>query len=137
MQTSFINKLQLTPMQDTGILLKGGEWLIKESSSAETFIREDFTEEQEMIMDMCRQFIQTEVHPVLDRIDTLEQGLMRSLLSKAGEQGLLGTSFPEEYGGLAKDFITSTIINEGMGDGFSFSVAIAAHTGIGSLPILY
>jgi alkylation response protein AidB-like acyl-CoA dehydrogenase len=62
---------------------------------------------------------------------------MRSLLMKAGEQGLLSTSFPEEYGGLAKDFITSTIINEGLGDGFSFSVAIAAHTGIGSLPILY
>jgi alkylation response protein AidB-like acyl-CoA dehydrogenase len=62
---------------------------------------------------------------------------MRSLLTNAGTQGLLSTSFPEEYGGLAKDFVTSTIINEGLGDGFSFSVAIAAHTGIGSLPILY
>jgi alkylation response protein AidB-like acyl-CoA dehydrogenase len=119
------------------ILLKGGEWLIKESSSEDIFIREDFSEEQQMIMDMCRQFVQTEVHPILDRIDNLEKGLMRSLLAKAGEQGLLSTSVPEEYGGLAKDFVTSTIINEGVGDGFSFSVAISAHTGIGTLPILY
>ena len=117
--------------------LKGGEWLIKESNASETFIREDFTEEQQMILDMCRQFIKTEVYPILDRIDKLEPGLMRSLLTKAGEQGLLSTSFPEEYGGLAKDFVTSTIVNEGLGDGFSFSVAIAAHTGIGTLPILY
>ena len=118
-------------------LLKGGEWLVKESTTSETFIREDFTEEQHMIMDMCRQFIKSEVHPIIDRIDNLEKGLMRSVLEKAGEQGLLGSSIPEEYGGLAKDFVTSTIINEGLGDGFSFSVAIAAHTGIGSLPILY
>jgi alkylation response protein AidB-like acyl-CoA dehydrogenase len=90
-----------------------------------------------MIRDMCRQFIHAEVHPVLDRIDQLEPGLMRSLLTKAGEQGLLGTSFPESLGGLGKDFITSTIITEGLGDGFSFSVAISAHTGIGSLPIFY
>ncbi len=119
------------------ILLKGGEWLVKESSADDIFIREGFTEEQQMIFDMCRQFIHTEVYPILDRIDSLEKGLMRSLLSKAGEQGLLGTSLPEEYGGLGKDFISSTIINEGLGDGFSFSVAISAHTGIGSLPILY
>ena len=137
MQTSFTNKLQFALVQDTGVLLKGGEWLIKESSADDMFIKEEFSEEQQMIMDMCRQFVQTEVLPIIDRIDSLEKGLMRSLLMKAGEQGLLSTSFPEEYGGLGKDFITSTIINEGLGDGFSFSVAIAAHTGIGSLPILY
>jgi alkylation response protein AidB-like acyl-CoA dehydrogenase len=62
---------------------------------------------------------------------------MRALVQKAGEQGLLATSFPETYGGLGKDFITSTIINEYLGAGHSFSVAIAAHTGIGTLPILY
>ncbi|MEO8713273.1 MAG: acyl-CoA dehydrogenase family protein [Parafilimonas sp.] len=118
-------------------LLKGGEWLIKDSGAEDIFIREDFTEEQQMIFDMCRQFIETELYPIIERIDKMEPGLMRSLLTKAGEQGLLSTSFPEEYGGLAKDFITSTIVNEGLGDGFSFSVAIAAHTGIGSLPILY
>jgi len=117
--------------------LKGGEWLIKESNPFDVFIPEDFDEEQKMIMDMCNQFLKTEVTPILDRIDKLEPGLMPSLLDKAGEQGLLSTSFPEEYGGLGKDFITATIVNEGLGAGHSFSVAIAAHTGIGSLPILY
>src|ERR1051325_6359879 len=139
MLMSFNNKLQFAPVQETKstVVLKGGEWLVKETNAFDTFIREDFTEEQLMIMDMCRQYVRSEILPVLDRIDSLEPGLMRSLLTNAGTQGLLSTSFPEEYGGLAKDFVTSTIINEGLGDGFSFSVAIAAHTGIGSLPILY
>src|SRR5947207_521777 len=118
-------------------VLKGGEWLVKESSPFETFTPEDFLEEQIMIRDMCNQFLDTEVIPILDRIDALEPGLMRSLLQKAGEQGLLAVAFPEEYGGLGKDFVTSTIVNEYLGAGHSFSVAIAAHTGIGSLPILY
>ena len=90
-----------------------------------------------MVLEMCHQFLNTEVLPIIDRIDKLEPGLMPSLVQKAGEQGLLSTSLPEEYGGLAKDFITSTLVNEGLGGGFSFSVAIAAHTGIGTLPILY
>ena len=60
--------------------LKGGEWLIKNSYASEIFIREDFTEEQHMIMDMCRQFIKSEILPVLERIDKLEPGLMRSLI---------------------------------------------------------
>ncbi len=117
--------------------LLGGEWLIKESNPFETFIPEDFNEEQRMVMDMCTQFLDAEVLPIVERIDKLEPGLMPSLLEKAGEQGLLSTSFPEQYGGLGKDFITSTIVNEGLGGGHSFSVAVAAHTGIGSLPILY
>ena len=122
---------------ETRKALKGGEWLIKESTPAETFTAEGFTEEQLMIRDMCNQFLDAEVYPNLDRIDSLEPGLMKSLVTKAGEQGLLATSFPEEYGGLGKDFVTSTIINEYLGAGHSFSVAIAAHTGIGTLPILY
>lgn len=134
MQLILINKFQLNPAVEN---TAGGEWLIKESSKDEIFVPEEFTEEHQMIRDMCRQFIHSEVYPVLDRIDKLEPGLMRSLLTKAGEQGLLGTSFPEELGGLGKDFITSTIITEGLGDGFSFSVAVSAHTGIGSLPIFY
>ena len=117
--------------------LKGGEWLVKESTPADTFIPEHFSEEQRMIRDMCEQFLTTEVLPNLDRIDNQEPGLMKSLLQKAGEQGLLAAAFPEEYGGLGKDFITSTIINEYLGAGHSFSVALAAHTGIGTLPILY
>lgn len=117
--------------------LRGGEWIIAESNPEQTFIREDFNEEQKMVLEMCHQFVNTEVIPIIDRIDKLEPGLMPSLVQKAGDQGLLSTSLPEEYGGLAKDFITSTLVNEGLGGGFSFSVAIAAHTGIGTLPILY
>ena len=117
--------------------LLGGEWIIKESNPYETFIPEDFNEEQSMVMDMCQQFLQSEILPVVERIDKQEPGLIPSLMEKAGEQGLLSTSFPEAYGGLGKDFITSTIVNEGLGGGYSFSVAVAAHTGIGSLPILY
>jgi alkylation response protein AidB-like acyl-CoA dehydrogenase len=118
-------------------ILNGGEWLIKESDPAETFIPEEFSEEQLMIRDLCNQFLDTEVMTRLEAIDNMEPGLMKSLVQKAGEQGLLATSFPEEYGGLGKDFVTSTIINEFLGAGHSFSVAIAAHTGIGTLPILY
>ena len=117
--------------------LKGGEWLIRESSAFDTFIPEDYNEEQQMVKDMCLSFLDAEVLPILDRIDKLEPGLMPSLVKKAGEQGLLGASIPEQYGGLGKDFITSTLVNEGLGGGYSFSVAIAAHTGIGTLPILY
>ena len=118
-------------------LLKGGEWLIRESNAPETFTPEDFNEEQHMVKEMCLQFLQAEVMPVVDRIDKMEQGLMPSLMDKAGGQGLLGASIPEDLGGLGKDFITSTLVNEGLGGGFSFSVAVAAHTGIGTLPILY
>ncbi len=117
--------------------LKGGEWLIKNADPLQTFTPEKFTEEERMILDMCNQFLKAEVFPNVARIDKMEPGLMQSLLTKAGEQGLLATAFPEEYGGLNKDFITATIVNEGLGGGNSFSVAIAAHTGIGTLPILY
>ena len=117
--------------------IKGGEWIIKEVAANDIFIPEEYNEEQLMVRDMCNQFVDTEVLPVMDRIDKLEPGLMPSLLEKAGEQGLLGVSVPENYGGLGKDFITSTIVAEYLGGGYSFSVANAAHTGIGTLPILY
>ena len=126
-----------TTTNPTTTSLKGGEWLIKESNAFDTYTPEDFNEEQLMVKDMCLQFLQAEVMPVVDRIDKMEQGLMPSLMDKAGGQGLLGASIPEDLGGLGKDFITSTLVNEGLGGGFSFSVAVAAHTGIGTLPILY
>ena len=117
--------------------LKGAEWLVKNTNPTDVFIPEEFSEEQQMIMDMCQQFLDVEVIPNVDRIDALEPGLMPSLMDKAGEQGLLGVSIPEEYGGLGKPFIESMIVAEGLGGGYSFSVAMAAHTGIGTLPILY
>jgi alkylation response protein AidB-like acyl-CoA dehydrogenase len=115
----------------------GGEWLVKDHEFRNTFTPEDFSEEQKMVKDMCIRFVETEVLPVVDRIDALEPGLMPALMDKAGEQGLLAASIPEGLGGMGKDFITATLVNEGLGGGYSFSVAMAAHTGIGTLPILY
>ncbi len=117
--------------------IQGGEWIIKEVKADDVFIPEEFNEEQIMVRDMCSQFLDTEVLPMADRMDKLEPGLMPGLLEKAGEQGLLGVSVPEQYGGMGKDFITSTLVAEYLGGGYSFSVANAAHTGIGTLPILY
>jgi len=117
--------------------LKGGEWLVRESTAADTFIPEEYNEEQQMVKNMCADFLDTEVLPIIERIDKQEAGLMPTLIDKAGALGLLGVSIPDTYGGLGKDFITSTLVNEGLGGGFSFSVAVSAHTGIGTLPILY
>ena len=76
-------------------VLKGAHWLVKESSPFETFIPEDYNEEQQMVKDTCRDFLDTEVMPIVDRIDKMEEGLMPSLVAKAGEQGLLNVSMPE------------------------------------------
>jgi alkylation response protein AidB-like acyl-CoA dehydrogenase len=124
-------------METTKTVIKGGEWIIKEVNAQDVFIPESFNEEQFMVRDMCDQFIDTEVLPVVDRIDQLEPGLMPGLLEKAGAQGLLGITVPETYGGSGKDFVTAVIVADYLGGGYSFSVANAAHTGIGTLPILY
>ena len=118
-------------------ILKGGEFLIKETKAADIFIPEEFTEEQLMIAQTCSDFLEQEVYPNLDRIDAQEEGLMRWLLQKAGELGLLGISVPEQYEGFDQNFVTSMLASEYMGAGYSFSVAYSAHTGIGTLPIVY
>lgn len=117
--------------------LKGGEFLIKETSCDDVFIPEEFNEEQLMIAQMCKDFIEQEINPNLDRIDSMEDGLMPMLLDKAGELGLLSMSIPEDLGGMGSDFVTSMITTEGTGAGHSFAVALSAHNGIGTLPILY
>jgi len=117
--------------------VKGGEFLIKETTYQDVFIPEEFDEEQQMIAQTCRDFLTAEVYPNLDRIDKMEEGLMPSLVTKAGELGLLGVSIPEEYGGFGKNFNTSMLVADVIGAGHSFAVAISAHTGIGTLPILY
>jgi alkylation response protein AidB-like acyl-CoA dehydrogenase len=118
-------------------LTKGGEFLIKETLSKDIFIPEEWTEEQRMIAQTCEDFLKAEVFPNLDRIDNHEEGLMESLMDKAGELGLLGVSVPEVYGGFGKDFNSSMLVTEKVGAGHSFAVALSAHTGIGTLPILY
>lgn len=117
--------------------IKGGEFLIRPTKAEDIFIPENWTEEEQMIAQMCDDFIQTEVLPVVERMDKMEDGLMPSLLEKAGELGLLGMSVPEELGGLGVDFKTSLLATERLAMGFSFSVAYGAHTGIGTLPLLY
>lgn len=117
--------------------IKGGEFLIKETHASDIFIPEEWNEEQLMIAEMCRDFLKQYIYPKLEEIDRQEEGLMPSLLDKAGALGLLGISVPEEYNGTGKDFVTSMLVTEVMGAGHSFAVALSAHTGIGTLPILY
>ncbi|MDF2432157.1 MAG: hypothetical protein JWP44_1788 [Mucilaginibacter sp.] len=117
--------------------LNGGEFLIKDTNAEDVFIPENWDEEQLMIAQTCQDFIEQKVVPVLNRIDAQEEGLMVDLIHQAGELGILGISLPKEYGGFGKDFTTAMLISEKTGPGASFSVAVMAHTGIGTLPILY
>ncbi len=118
--------------------IKGGEFLIKETLAEDIFIPEQFNEEQRMIAATCHDFLKTEIWPILDEIDNAKSPeLISSLMDKAGELGLLGTVVPEEYGGFGMNFNSSMLVAESTGPGNSFSVALSAHTGIGTLPILY
>ena len=85
--------------------IKGGEFLITESSYQDVFIPEEFDEEQNMIAQTCRDFLAAEVFPNLDRIDAQEEGLMQSLMDKAGELGILGVSIPKSMVVLEKTSI--------------------------------
>ncbi|KAF0129502.1 MAG: acyl-CoA dehydrogenase domain protein [Bacteroidetes bacterium] len=118
-------------------VIKGGEFLVKEVEIADVFIPEEFDDETKMIVDSCKDFLDNEIFPNLERIDKQEIGLMASLLKSAGELGLLGLSVPESFGGFEQSFLTIMRANEALGSGYSYSVAIMAHTGIGTLPILY
>ena len=117
--------------------IKGGEFIIRNTKPEDIFTPEEWSEEHKMIAQTCEEFILKEVIPHLDRIDAMEEGLMPSLMEKAGELGLLGLSVPEDLGGMGVDFKTSLLATEYLGLGFSFSVAFGAHTGIGTLPLLY
>jgi alkylation response protein AidB-like acyl-CoA dehydrogenase len=117
--------------------LKGGEFIVKETNYQDVFIPEEFNEEQKMIARTCREFIEKEVWHLMDRLDNKEEGLMEGLMDKAAELGILGINIPEQYGGYEKDFITGMLATEMIGPGNSFAVSVAAHSGIGTLPILY
>ncbi|PKQ65513.1 acyl-CoA dehydrogenase [Labilibaculum filiforme] len=117
--------------------IKGGQFLVKETSPQDIFIPEEISEEQKMILETCSDFQEKEILPLLDEIDSQQEGLMTSLMDKAGALGLLGIAVPEEYGGFGQDLNTSMLSTEIMGTYSSFAVAYAAHVGIGTLPILY
>ena len=118
-------------------ILKGGEFLIKETQAQDVFIPEEFNEEQRMMAQSCKEFTETQVVPQMDQLETHDRELLSKMMKDAGELGLLGISIPEEYEGFGQSFVTSMLTVEEMGKGYSFAVAYSAHTGIGTLPILY
>jgi alkylation response protein AidB-like acyl-CoA dehydrogenase len=117
---------------------QGGEFLIKDVLSSDIFIPEQFTEEQRMMAQACQDFIDTEITPNIEEIDSMKNpDLVPSIFKKAGELGLLGITVPEQYGGMGMSFNSSMLIADIIGAAGSFSTTYGAHTGIGTLPILY
>jgi len=118
-------------------VLRSGEFLVSEVEAKDVFIPEEFNEEQLMIAQTCRDFLETEVYPNLEKVEKSDRELMKSILKKSGELGLMGISIPEEYGGFGQSFVSQMLVAETTGAGYSFSVAYMAHCGIGTLPIMY
>jgi alkylation response protein AidB-like acyl-CoA dehydrogenase len=118
-------------------ILKGGEFLIKDSSPQETFIPEEKNEEQQMIYDTARDFLRNEILPNIDKIEKQEDNIAPRILEKMAELGFLGTHMPEEYGGMQMDMNTNTLLNEALGPAGAITVSYAVQIGIGMLPILY
>ncbi len=116
---------------------KGGSFLIDESGTADVFTPEDLSEEQRMIGETTREFVDTEIHPNLPAMEQHAWEVARELLKKGGELGLLGATIPEEYGGLALDQTSGVVIAEMMGRAGGFGTTFGAQTSIGLLPILY
>lgn len=116
---------------------KGGSFLIEESTPAEVFTPEDFNDEQKMIGETTREFVDNEVRPNLTAMENHEWQIARDLVAKAGELGLLGATIPEEYGGLGLDQVSGVVIAETIGRGGGFGTTFGAQTSIGLLPILY
>lgn len=117
--------------------IKGGEFIIRESAANQVFIPEEFSEEQKMMAQACQDFIEKEIFPNVERIEHQEPGMVEEIFHKAGELGLLGISVPEAYEGLGMSFNTSMLVADIFGAAGSFSTTYGAHTGIGTLPILY
>lgn len=118
-------------------VLKSGEFLVENIGSEDVFIPEEFNEEQRMISQTCQDFLDAEVYPNVDKVDKQDRELMKNMLKKSGELGLMGISIPEEYNGFGQSFVTQMLAAETIGAGYSFSVAFMAHCGIGTLPIMY
>jgi alkylation response protein AidB-like acyl-CoA dehydrogenase len=118
-------------------IFAGGEFLITDVAPENVFTPEDFTDEHKMIYQTGSDFIEKEIEPLTDKLEEKDHDLVLELLGKAGELGLLGTDVQEEHGGLGLDKVSTTIVAEVMGPAGSFSVVYSAHTGIGTLPIVY
>lgn len=117
--------------------MKGGAFLIENRTADEIFTPEDLNDEQRMIGDTTREFVDNEVLPNVDAMEKHDWDLSRDLVKKAGELGLLGANISEEYGGLALDQTTGVVIAENFGRASGFGVTFGAQTSIGLLPIFY
>ncbi len=122
---------------ETKRVLKGGEFLIKETSFTDVQTKDELSEEQKMFGQTAEDFINSRVAPNIQRIDKQDPELVVQILKESAELGLLGAAVPEEFGGMGIDLVTDTVINEEIGKGHAWAAAFAAHTGIGTLPILY
>ncbi len=118
--------------------VRGGTFLIESISPQTIFTPEEFSEEQRLIATAATEFVVGEVQPQVDDIETQKEGLLPSLVKKAGELGLLSGDITEEYGGQNLDKVSVILLMEKLSQGGgSFMVAYAVHTGIGSLPIIF
>ncbi len=116
---------------------KGGAFLIEDTNENEVLIPENFPEELNMFKKTAADFVEKEVYPHKDEIENQNFEIVKELMRKAGEKGLLGVDVPEKFGGMGLDKTSSTVIAEEIGKAGSFAVTVGAHTGIGTLPIVY
>src|SRR3990172_2574862 len=121
----------------TAKLFKGAEYLITEATKDDVFTPEDFTDEQKQIAETTAQFVLNEVVPRQEEIENHNFDLVVQLMKRCGELGLLMIDAPEEYGGLELDKATSMLVAEKISPNGSFVCTYAAHTGIGTLPLIY
>ena len=115
----------------------GGSFVLDRVGSTRIFTPEDLTAEQRAIRDTALRFADAEVLPRLEQIEAKEPGLLRELLQKAGDLGLLMLDIPEKYGGLEQDKTTTMLVTETLNRVASFAVSMGAHVGIGTLPLVY
>lgn len=117
--------------------IRGGQFLVKQTQAADVFTPEDFSEEQQMMRDAVKEFVDREVWPHKDRFENKDYGFTEEIMGKAAELGLLGTAVPEQYGGLGMSFVTTMLVCDYIsGATGSLATAFGAHTGIGTMPIL-
>ncbi|MEC3876315.1 acyl-CoA dehydrogenase family protein [Chryseobacterium salviniae] len=120
-----------------GNIVKGGEFLIKEIPANEIFSLEELNEEQKMLRDSAKEFIDREVVPQKERFEKKDYAFTEEVMRKLGEMGMLGIAVPEEYGGLGMGFVTTMLACDYLsGVTGSLATAYGAHTGIGTLPIV-
>jgi alkylation response protein AidB-like acyl-CoA dehydrogenase len=118
-------------------VIKGGEFIIKDSHPEDIFTPEDFSEEQIMMKESVQEFIDREVWPFKERFEKKDYEFTKSCMQKAGELGFLGVSVPENYGGMGMGFVSTMLVCDYIsGATGSFSTAFGAHTGIGTMPIV-